>query len=95
MIFVFYFFAAILILLSFRSFRGGIDYLRFFKTELAKPTPGFTPFVTVIAPCRGLDKGLDENLRALCEQDYPEYEIVFVVDHKNATLAVVSSPEVS
>jgi cellulose synthase/poly-beta-1,6-N-acetylglucosamine synthase-like glycosyltransferase len=83
MIFVFYFFAAILILLSFKSFRGGVEYLRFFKAELSKPRPGHTPFVTVIAPCRGLDKGLAENLRALVEQNYPEYEIVFVVDDKN------------
>jgi len=82
MIFVFYFFAAILILLSFKSFRGGVEYLRFFKTEIAKPRPDFMPFVTVIAPCRGLEKGLEDNLRALFEQDYPDYEVIFVVDDK-------------
>ena len=80
MIFVFYFFAAILILLSYKSFRGGIEYLRFFKREIAKPISAYTPFVTVIAPCRGLDPGLEENLRALFDQDYPVYEIIFVVD---------------
>jgi ceramide glucosyltransferase len=79
---VFYICATLLIILSFRSFRGGLDYLRFFKSELAKPRPNFTPFATVIAPCRGLDKGLRENLLALIEQDYPDYEIVFVVDDK-------------
>lgn len=83
MIIVFYFFAAVLILLSFKSFRGGVEYLRFFKAELAKPTPDFTPFVTVIAPCRGIDKGLIDNLQALFEQDYPDYEIIFVVDDKD------------
>jgi len=82
MIFVFYFFAAILILLSFKSFRGGVEYMRFFKTEIAKPRPDFMPFVTVIAPCRGLEKGLEDNLRALFEQDYPDYEVIFVVDDK-------------
>ena len=80
---VFYICSAVLIFLSFKSFRGGIEYLRFFKTELAKPRPDFTPFVTVIAPCRGLDTGLEDNLRALLEQDYPDYEIIFVVDDKN------------
>lgn len=80
MIFVFYFFAAILVLLSIRSLVGGFEYLRFFKTELAKPRSEFTPFVTVIAPCRGLDPELDINLDALLDLDYPEYEIVFVVD---------------
>ena len=80
MIFVFYFFAAVLLWLSFKSFRGGFEYLRVFRTELAKPRSTFTPFATVIVPCRGLDAGMYENLGALFEQDYPEYEIVFAVD---------------
>ena len=80
MIFVFYLFAALLIWLSFRSFRGGVKYLRFFQSELARPRPEDTPFVTVIAPCRGLDEGLRENLRAVVGQDYPDYEVIFVVD---------------
>jgi len=83
MTFVFYFFAAVLILLSFKSFRGGIEYLRFFKTELAKPRSEFAPFVTVIVPCRGLDDGLEENLRTLIEQNYPNYEVIFVVDDRD------------
>ena len=92
MIFVFYFFAAILILLSFKSFRGGIEYLRFFKTELAKPQSEFTPFVTVVAPCRGLDDGLDENLQALFDLDYPAYEVIFVVDDaSDPAVAIISS----
>jgi len=80
MIFIFYFFAAVLILLSFNSFRGGLVYLRFFESELAKPRSDFTPFVTVIAPCRGIDAGLEENLQALLALDYPSYEVIFVVD---------------
>lgn len=83
MIFLFYFFAGVLILLSYKSFRGGIEYLRFFKCELAKPVSNFTPFVTIIAPCRGLDEGLEHNLLTLVEQDYPNHEVIFVVDDKN------------
>ncbi|MFM9905969.1 MAG: glycosyltransferase [Pyrinomonadaceae bacterium] len=91
MIFVFYFFAAILVLLSYKSFRGGIAYLRFFRTELAKPRSEFTPFVTVIAPCRGLDDGLEQNLAALFTLDYPDYELIFVVDDKSdAAVAVIN-----
>ncbi|MEP6789344.1 MAG: hypothetical protein ABJB40_12980, partial [Acidobacteriota bacterium] len=67
MIFVFYFFAVVLIWLSFKSFRGGIAYLRFFRNELAKPRSDFTPFATVIVPCRGLDEGLEQNLASLVE----------------------------
>lgn len=80
MILVFYFFAALLVWLSFKSFLGGITYLRFFQDELANPPSAFKPFVSVIAPCRGLDDGLEQNLTALIEQDYPEYEVIFVVD---------------
>jgi ceramide glucosyltransferase len=83
MFIAFYVAAALLIFLSFRSLLGGINYLHFFKTEIAKPRPEFTPFVTVIVPCRGLDEGLDANLFALFEQDYPDYEIIFVVDDAN------------
>lgn len=80
MTFVYYIFAAILILLSYKSFVGGIRYLQFFRKELARPQSEYTPFVTIIAPCRGVDDGMRENLKALFEQDVPEYEMIFVVD---------------
>ncbi len=80
MIFIFYILAAVLLYFSYKSFRGGIDYLNFFKKELAKPQSTYAPFATIIAPCKGLDEGLCENLAALLEQDYPDYEVVFVVD---------------
>ena len=80
MIFIFYILAAILVFFSYKSFRGGIDYLNFFKKELAKPKSDFTPFCSIIAPCRGLDEDLEENLFALFRQDFPAYEIIFVVD---------------
>src|SRR5215203_6013132 len=79
----FYIFAAILIYFSLRSFRGGIEYLRFFQEQLAKPHTEYAPFATVIAPCKGHDEGLLENLSALAEQEYPNYEIIFVVDDPN------------
>ncbi|MGC2235645.1 MAG: glycosyltransferase family 2 protein [Pyrinomonadaceae bacterium] len=83
MIFVFYLFAAVLTFMSWKSLRGGIDYLNFFKKELSRPKSEFTPFVSIIAPCRGLDEDLEENLSALFRQDFPAYEILFVVDDEN------------
>ncbi|MHB1033299.1 MAG: glycosyltransferase [Pirellulales bacterium] len=35
--------------------------------------------VALMAPCKGLDVGLEENLRRLLEQDYENYEVTFVV----------------
>lgn len=80
MLVIHFLFSALLIYLSFKSFRGGMDYLNYFKQELAKPPADFTPFATVIAPCKGLDEGLAENLSVLLSQDYPAYEVLFVVD---------------
>ena len=42
----------------------------------AKPPP-----VTVLKPVHGLEPGLEENLRSFCDQDYPEYAVVFGVHH--------------
>ncbi len=80
---IFYIFSAILIYFSIRSLIGGFAFLAYFRSELAKPLRSFTPFVTVIAPCKGLDDGLRENLTALLELEYPEYEVIFVVDDEN------------
>ena len=82
MIFIFYIFAVVLVFLSYKSLRGGIYYLEYFKRELAKPKSDFTPFCSIIAPCRGLDEDLEENLAALFRQNFPAYEIIFVVDDK-------------
>jgi len=34
----------------------------------------------LIAPCKGIDLDLEENLRALFRQDYHDYEVTFVVE---------------
>ncbi len=36
----------------------------------------------IIIPCKGLEEGIEENLRALLLQDYPHYEIIFVTESK-------------
>ncbi|MEZ5345043.1 MAG: glycosyltransferase [Pyrinomonadaceae bacterium] len=79
---VFYFFAVFQIFLGYKSLRGGIDFLSYFKRELRREKAKFGPFASVIIPCRGIDKGLKENLRPLFNQEYDRYEIIFVVDNK-------------
>jgi ceramide glucosyltransferase len=76
----YYIFSALLIYFSLRSFRGGLDYLGHFQRDLAKPDCGFTPPATVIVPCKGVDHGLAENLAAFADQNYPAYQIIFVVE---------------
>lgn len=80
MIYVYYLFAALLVWFSFKSFRGGIDYLRFFSEEMARPRSDWEPMVTIIAPCKGVDQNMLANFDALLRQDLPDYEVIFVID---------------
>jgi cellulose synthase/poly-beta-1,6-N-acetylglucosamine synthase-like glycosyltransferase len=88
---IFYFFAALLLLQALISLRGGLRYLSYFRRELsASPRPDYTPYASIIVPCRGLDQNLHANLSALCDQDYPAFEIIFVVDSPDdPALAVI------
>lgn len=89
---VFYFFASILVFLGIISLRGGFHYLYYFHRELSQPLTGYRPLASVIAPCRGMDQGLRENISALFLQDYPAYELIFVSDRADdPALAVVES----
>jgi cellulose synthase/poly-beta-1,6-N-acetylglucosamine synthase-like glycosyltransferase len=76
----FYFFAGISIFLGLLSLRSGFQFVRYLQKELAKEPREFAPFVTIFAPCRGVDHGLKENVLSLFRQDYPAFEIVFVSD---------------
>ena len=47
------------------------------RRSRATEAPGqHWPAVTVLKPVCGLEKGLEENLRSTCLQDYPEYEVI-------------------
>jgi cellulose synthase/poly-beta-1,6-N-acetylglucosamine synthase-like glycosyltransferase len=77
---IFYFFGAIVIWLGFLSLRAGFRFAAYVRREIARPLSDFTPFASIIAPCRGLEDGLRDNLAALFDQEYPAYEIIFVSD---------------
>ena len=72
--------AALLLIQSLLSLRGGLRFLSYFRREARAPLTAFAPYATVFVPCRGLDQNLRDNLTALFAQDYPAYEIVFVSD---------------
>ncbi|HWW77905.1 MAG TPA: glycosyltransferase family 2 protein [Pyrinomonadaceae bacterium] len=77
---LFYTLAALVLLQSALSLRGGVRYFNFFRRELRTPRELYLPFATVFVPCRGLDQGLRQNLAALFRQHYPAYELLFVSD---------------
>ena len=88
--FVFYFFAAIAIWLGALSLRGGLRFLAYVRRAVALPVSDYAPFVSVIAPFRGMDEGLKENIGALFAQNYPAYEIIFVTDRNDDPAIAVS-----
>lgn len=77
---LFYFAVAIVIWLGILSLRNGFSFASYIREQLRRPQSDYTPFVTVIAPTRGLDIGLHENIEPLLIQNYPEYEVIFVTD---------------
>jgi cellulose synthase/poly-beta-1,6-N-acetylglucosamine synthase-like glycosyltransferase len=80
MIFVFYFFALLLLWQGTLSLIGGIRFARYIEKELRRQANHFTPYASVIVPCRGIDDDLRDNLRRLWRQDYPSYELIFIFD---------------
>ncbi|HEV3468753.1 MAG TPA: glycosyltransferase family 2 protein [Pyrinomonadaceae bacterium] len=76
----FYSLAALVLLQSLVSLRGGVRWLAYFRRESEARGPLYMPRATVFVPCRGVDQGLRENFRALFAQHYPAYELIFVSD---------------
>ena len=77
---VYYFLAVLSCWFGLQSLLSGIRYAAYIRRETSRPLPDFQPFVSVIAPGRGLEPGLIDNLRPLVAQDYPRYEVLFVFD---------------
>lgn len=51
--------------------------------------PRFAGRAAVLAPCKGAEPGLEQNIKQLFAQDYPEYELIFVVESANDPAATV------
>lgn len=77
---IFYLFVSLLLLQSLISFKQGLAYLQYFRSSLASPLADFTPVVAIIAPCKGLDNGMERYLDSLFQLDYPNYQIIFVLE---------------
>ena len=78
--YLYYFLAAVAIWFGIQSLASGFRYASYVRRETSRPLPDFYPFVSVIAPSRGLELGLAENVQALLNQNYPAYEVLFVFD---------------
>jgi ceramide glucosyltransferase len=76
---VFAFFALLLGVQSIAALRDGYRFLRFVRGSRLQPAGGFTPPAAVIIPCKGVIPGFERNLTRFLAQDYPAYQLIFVV----------------
>lgn len=72
-------FAVLLAVQSAASLRDGLRFLRFVRASRRREPGNFTPFAAVIIPVKGVDPGIEFNLSRYLAQDYPSYQLIFVV----------------
>jgi len=56
------------------------EHRRFARSRLRAPRSGPSGRAVLLVPCRGLEVGLEENLRAVLVQDRGDYEVWFIVE---------------
>jgi cellulose synthase/poly-beta-1,6-N-acetylglucosamine synthase-like glycosyltransferase len=74
---LFYILVILQIALGFHSLWEGYAWTRMVRRRLSSHAGFYAPLVAVICPCKGAEPGLEENLTALAQFDYPNYEIYF------------------
>lgn len=79
MLYAFYALAALSILQGIFSLIEGFRFRAYVLGSLQTTRGSYTPRASIIAPCKGNDRALEDNLRALFRQDYPDYEIIFAI----------------
>jgi cellulose synthase/poly-beta-1,6-N-acetylglucosamine synthase-like glycosyltransferase len=76
----YYVLAVISCWIGIKSLLGGVRYARYVREETARTLSDYEPFVSVIAPTRGLERGFVDNIKPLLSQEYAQYEVLFVFD---------------
>jgi len=80
---VFAFLATLLAVQSVVALRDGYRFLRYVRRRIGQPPGDFTPRAAVIIPCKGVDPGFESHITRFLAQDYPSYQLIFVVATDN------------
>src|SRR5882724_2034970 len=83
---IFYALVTVELLLSLWSLIQGVLWLAMARRRANQHSGFFTPRVALLCPCKGAEPGLEENLFSLALQDYPNFEIFFILasDHDDS-----------
>jgi ceramide glucosyltransferase len=84
----FYFLATVQILAGLYLIGEGLRWVGYVRRRMLSHAGFYAPRVAVLCPCKDLEPGLEQNLHALCEFDYSNYEVFFI-------LATASDPACS
>jgi ceramide glucosyltransferase len=74
---IFYILVVLQIALGLYSLWEGYEWMRMVGRRLASHAGFYSPIVALICPCKGAEPGLEDNLTALTQFDYANYEIYF------------------
>jgi ceramide glucosyltransferase len=78
-IIAFYILALLEIAAGVYSLWTGFEWYQMVRKRTASHSGFYAPVAAVICPCKGAEPGLEENLTALTQFDYPSYEIYFTL----------------
>lgn len=73
----FYILVILQILVGFYSLWTGFEWFQMVRRRLGSHAGFYAPVTAVICPCKGNELGLEDNLKAITQFDYPSYEIYF------------------
>ncbi len=76
---LFYLLATVQILLGLYLIGQGWQWLGYVRRRITTDPGFYAPRTAVLCPCRGLEPGLERNLVSLCEFDYQNYEVFFIL----------------
>src|SRR5207247_4666055 len=76
-----YFLAAIAILQGILTLLDGIRAARHMRTY--RPKRASRERVVVFCPCKGTDSEFEKNIHSILDQDYPSYEVRFIVESED------------
>lgn len=70
--------ACLAVTLSFIPILLAIRFCQYINHALEKTENGYSPKASLLVPCKGLDPDFRKNIEALFNQDYPNYELIFI-----------------